>query len=217
MKNILKLLVTFFVISLMAVSCSKVRFQLVNPNESTLPTQTTSTENQDSAPEALIVPPTSRAKERITKKPFGIYITPKTSPVQPEKFSGYHTGTDFEAFPEEANTDVPVMAICEGKLLQKRTATGYGGLVVQACDVDGESITVVYGHVRLSSVTAKVGDVLKRGGQIAMLGKGYSSETSGERKHLHLGIHKGTSVVILGYVKNQSALSSWLDIKPFLE
>lgn len=172
-------------------------------------------ENQEVSSEALIFSPISRAQERVTKKPFGIYITPKTSPVQPEKFSGYHSGTDFEIFPEEADIDVPVLPICEGKLLQKRTATGYGGLVVQACDIDLESITVVYGHIKLSSVSAKVGEVLKPGQQIGVLGKGYSSETSGERKHLHLGIHKGTSVNIRGYVSNKSDLSSWIDFQTY--
>ena len=33
---------------------------------------------------------------RITKKPFGIFITTQNSPVQPERFSGYHTGVDVE-------------------------------------------------------------------------------------------------------------------------
>src|SRR4030067_1140465 len=43
-------------------------------------------------------PPINRADERVTKKPFGIFITPQNSPIQPEKFSGFHTGADFENF-----------------------------------------------------------------------------------------------------------------------
>ena len=33
--------------------------------------------------------PLDRAGERVTKKPFGKFVTPQNSPVQPEKFYGY--------------------------------------------------------------------------------------------------------------------------------
>jgi hypothetical protein len=36
------------------------------------------------------------SKAGLQKKPFGIYITPENSPVQPENFTGYHTGIDVE-------------------------------------------------------------------------------------------------------------------------
>lgn len=158
-----------------------------------------------------IRPPLIRANERITKKPFGIYITPQTSPVQPEKFTGYHTGVDFETFADEQTTDVAVMAICTGPLLVKRTASGYGGVVVQRCEIDGASVTIIYGHLRIADVTVSVGDTLTAGKSFAVLGIGYSSETDGERKHLHLGIHRGTTVNITGYVNAKSALSDWMD------
>lgn len=72
------------------------------------------------------VPPLDQALLRITKKPFGIFITPSTSPVQPERFHGYHTGVDFETFPDEQNTAVAVHAICSGKLLRRAWASGCG-------------------------------------------------------------------------------------------
>jgi hypothetical protein len=34
--------------------------------------------------------------QRVTKKPFGLYVDPDNSPVQPEMFTGYHTGADAE-------------------------------------------------------------------------------------------------------------------------
>ena len=98
-----------------------------------------------------IVAPLDQATERVTKKSFGIYIDRATSPVQPERFAGYHTGTDFEAFPEEATMAVPVTAICSGEVRTKRAASGYGGLFVTSCAIDAESVTVVYGHLKLSS------------------------------------------------------------------
>jgi len=152
-----------------------------------------------------------RTGERVMKKPFGIFITPQNSPVQPEKFRGYHTGSDFEIFPEEQSADVPVRAICDGKIAVKKTATGYGGVLVESCALDNQPITVIYGHLKLASILKKIGDSLSQGEQIGILGKAFSAETSGERKHLHLGIHKGAAVNILGYAQNQSELSGWLD------
>ena len=156
-------------------------------------------------------PPLDRAAERVTKKPFGIYITPKTSPVQPERFQGYHTGADFEIFPEELDADVSVHAICTGKIAVKRSASGYGGVLVQNCMFNNQPITVIYGHLRLASIGNIAGDNLNAGDKIGFLGKAYSSETDGERKHLHLGIHKGNSISILGYVQSQPELSGWID------
>jgi hypothetical protein len=53
--------------------------------------------------------------------------------------------------------------------------------------------------------------------QIAVLGTAYSTETSGERRHLHLGILKGNTVSLLGYVQKQSDLSGWSDPVEFLK
>lgn len=155
--------------------------------------------------------PLDGAGERATKKPFGIFITPQNSPVSPEKFRGYHTGTDFEIFSGEENVDVPVQAVCDGNLLLKKSATGYGGVAVESCNLNEESITVVYGHLKLSSVSFNSGEKINAGDTLGILGRGYSAETSGERKHLHLGFHKGGGVNILGYVQNQAALAGWLD------
>lgn len=156
-------------------------------------------------------PPLDRASERVTKKPFGIFITPKTSPIQPERFKGYHTGADFEIFPEELDVDVSVHAVCSGKLLLKKYATGYGGVAVQSCMLDKNPITVIYGHLKLASIILSSGDSLSAGDTIGILGRAYSAETNGERKHLHLGFHQGTGINILGYVQNKNDLSGWID------
>ena len=165
---------------------------------------------------ADFISPISTPASRITKKPFGIYITKQTSPVQPERFGGFHVGVDFETTSAEKDIVVPISAACDGKLLLKKRATGYGGVAVQSCRIDGKDVTIVYGHLRLSSVTLTVGQAIKQGDQIGVLGTGYSTETDGERKHLHLGIHKGTTVDIKGYEQSKSALSQWLDAKAIL-
>lgn len=155
--------------------------------------------------------PIGRAHERVMRKPFGILIEPKTSPIQPERFAGYHTGVDFEVFPEEIDVDVTVRAICSGPMLSARRASGYGGVVVQSCQYEDESVTVVYGHVRISSVSIGIGEELQAGDSIGVLGDAFSVETDGERKHLHLGIHIGPSADIRGYVNSRSQLSKWID------
>jgi murein DD-endopeptidase MepM/ murein hydrolase activator NlpD len=163
-----------------------------------------------------ITAPIGNAAVRITKKNFGIYITPKTSPVQPERFTGYHTGVDFETFPDEQSVDVPIYAACAGPLLLKEWASGYGGVMVQACTVAGQAVTVIYGHLRLSSIAAAKGQQIAAGTQVAVLGRAFSQETDGERRHLHFGIHKGSGVNILGYVQSKADLSGWLDPQQFL-
>ena len=102
-------------------------------------------------------------------------------------------------------------AVCEGRLLSKKSATGYGGVAVQACELENDSITVIYGHLDLGSVNAKIGDNIRKGDVLGKLGRGYSEQTDGERKHLHLGFHKGNLLDILGYVDSQEKLSDWID------
>jgi murein DD-endopeptidase MepM/ murein hydrolase activator NlpD len=160
--------------------------------------------------------PLSDALARVTKKGFGLYVTPKNSPVQPERFTGYHTGVDFETTPAEQAVDVPVSAVCDGALALKEYASGYGGVAVQRCVLDSRDVTIIYGHLKLASITAKVGATLKRGDRLGVLGKGFSAETDGERKHLHLGIHLGTTIDIKGYVQTKAELAGWLDARKYL-
>lgn len=195
-------------------------FWYVNLNkkieENILPNPKTDNTKINGIKPKILVWPLERAEERITKKLFGTYVNPKNSPVSPEKFTGFHTGLDFEIFPEEKDTEVVVKAICAGELLQKRIASGYGGVVVQKCVVNDQEVIVVYGHLKLSSVLKKVGEEFEVGENIGVLGKGYSTETDGERKHLHLSIYTGNDISIKGYVKTKPELSLWLDPKEVL-
>lgn len=166
-------------------------------------------ENKNDAP--IFSPPLPNSQERITKKPFGLFVTPQNSPVSPERFFGYHTGIDLEVFPDEIAKDVTVQAVCPGEVLLKRSASGYGGVLVQKCLLEKENITVVYGHLRLKSITKNVGENLAKEETIGVLGSSHSAETDGERKHLHLAFHKGNTINILGYVQNKIDLLAWLD------
>jgi murein DD-endopeptidase MepM/ murein hydrolase activator NlpD len=164
-----------------------------------------------SAKPSLISFPIDSALSRVTKKTFELYVTPKNSPESPERYTGYHTGVDFETFSGEENKDIAVSAICSGKIVVKKWASGYGGVLVEACKIENQDVTVIYGHLKLASINFKLNDKIKAGDMIGILGKGYSTETDGERKHLHLGIHKGTTVNIKGYVQNKSDLNGWVD------
>ena len=161
-------------------------------------------------------PPLDRTAERVTKKTFGMFITPQNSPVQPERFQGYHTGVDFEIFPEELNTEVSVRAVCSGELKLKRYVSGYGGVAIQECELNNEPITVVYGHLKLSSITANTGENISTGDIIGILGDAFSNDIDGERKHLHLGVHKGEEIDFQGYVQTEKELDFWIDIRIFI-
>ena len=159
--------------------------------------------------------PIKRARERVTKKPFGIKISLENSPISPERFSGYHTGIDYEIFEDEKNIDVQVFAICSGKLLRKEKVSGYGGLLVQECELNNQLVTVIYGHIKLSSMRQQTGDYVLLEEPLALLGEAFSNDTDGERKHLHLGIHRGAGIDIRGYVQNESELKNWIDFEEY--
>lgn len=154
------------------------------------------------------VEPVDNFRTRVTKKPFGIYITPEDSPVQPERFAGFHTGADVEY--TDTVDDVPVWAVADGTVLLARVASGYGGVVAIQHVIDGEKVVGIYGHMRPNS-WPMVGREVARGEQIGVLGTGQTVETDGERKHLHFGLVKGTMVDLRGYVEPQSALFEWID------
>ena len=187
-----------------------------SPSEIVLIEFESSLSNAFNKPNSVLQAPLDKVLERITKKPFGIKISPQNSPVQPERFSGYHTGTDFEILSGKEDKDIKIAAMCDGSVLLKKWATGYGGVLVQSCVLDNKPVTIIYGHLKLASITAKVGDNLSVGETIGLLGKGYSTETDFERKHLHLGIHKGLVINIKGYVANVKDLQSWMDVSTYL-
>lgn len=149
------------------------------------------------------LPPIDRAAERVTKKPFGLKVS--------DRFQGYHTGTDFEIFDDEQKSEVKIFAACDGPVRQKQFVNGYGGVIIQGCNQKGEPVTVLYGHLKLESVKANTDDKLLIGDLIGILGKGFSTETDGERKHLHLGIHRGTAIDLRGYVPRESDLKNWIN------
>jgi murein DD-endopeptidase MepM/ murein hydrolase activator NlpD len=148
--------------------------------------------------------PIAEFKQRANKKLFGTYITPQNSPIKPEKFTGFHTGIDIEY--DDISTDIPVYSIADGQVIHSGYVNGYGGFIA----IQYQQYIGIYGHLKPSNLVTNK-SVVKKGDIIGILGQAYSTETDGERKHLHFAILKGPKLDFRGYVQNQSELSLWID------
>jgi murein DD-endopeptidase MepM/ murein hydrolase activator NlpD len=149
--------------------------------------------------------PLSQGTDRTKILTFGLYVTPATSPLpKPEKWVGYHTALDLEILPGEENTDVPVLAACDGKIVFAGPVNGYGSALIQSCRIQGNPVMVLYGHLSGSSIKVHVGDTISVGARLALLGKAY--ENGNVRKHLHFEIHQGNRIEFRGYVPKKTDL-----------
>lgn len=168
---------------------------------------------------SAFVAPMDMFKQRIMVKPFGLYVEPGNSPVSPERFQGYHNASDLEVFEDELEQDVRVVASCGGMIQRAGSVGGYGGLVVQECLLEDNPLAVMYGHVNVNSLRVKVGQYVRPGQQIGVLGDHESDQTDGERKHLHFAFYKknGRDVDIRGYVPRESQLSGWIDPQDIIQ
>lgn len=157
--------------------------------------------------------PLPNTLSRLTPLHFGLYVTPdpENNPIDPpERFTGFHVATDFEIFETELGADVPVYAICDGKIVYSGYAEGYGGLVIQRCSINREEATVLYGHMKLEGLPEE-GTTIKSKTTIGLLADAYSYESGYNRKHLHLGIRKGKKLDFRGYVQREDDLQNYID------
>jgi hypothetical protein len=165
--------------------------------------------------------PLTKFESRPKLLTFGLFVTPNPdqNPIDPpERFTGYHTALDIETFDDEQAPEVlvEVKAICDGQLQVARTAEGYGGVLIQSCRINDQDVTVLYGHLDPASFTKQPGQAVAGGERLAVLGDEKSAESGFTRKHLHLGIHKGSEIVLLGYVQSQAELANYIDPLPLL-
>ncbi|MFA6296878.1 MAG: M23 family metallopeptidase [Patescibacteria group bacterium] len=165
--------------------------------------------NTNSEPQSQFTYPIQNFKTNQTKKTFDQFITAENSPIQPERFSGYHAGADIEINPDQIDQDVPIYAIEDAQVVYLGYVSGYGGVIILQGNVNNQPVTFLYGHIKLSSVNLSVGDQVSNGQQIGILGDQYSTETDRERKHLHFAIHKGSNIELRGYVNNEAELQNW--------
>lgn len=205
-KRVILIFIAVFVIILVVVLFLIIRQNYFRPQGVSNQTPAPKTQTQNSLSKQLKVAfPIADFEARITKKPFGIYITPQNSPVQPERFTGFHTGDDVEY--GDVAADVPVYVVYDGQIVLSERVSGYGGTIVLKCNINNEDLYILYGHLSPASLILNNSEV-KKGQQIAVLGKGYTEETDGERKHLHFSIHKGI-LDLHGYVQAFDELSGW--------
>jgi len=163
--------------------------------------------------------PLPNASSRPTPLHFGMYVTPdpKTNPIDPpERFIGYHVATDFEVYPNEADKEIPVYAVCAGKIHYSGFATGYGGVITEYCNLKGQDVTVIYGHLALASLVP-AGTVVGTGQTLASLGAAKSHDTDGNRKHLHFGIALEQANEMRGYVETEAEIKLFLDPQKVLK
>ena len=171
-------------------------------------TNTPNLQNNVDNQNSEIVFPVGEFKERITKKSFGDYITPETSPIQPERFKGYHTGVDVEY--GDTTNQIPVVAITDGEVVMADWVSGYGGVVVIRYNINNKNYLATYGHLNPDSLPEK-NKIIKSGEQIGILGAGYNNETDGERKHLHFAVYTSIDLNLRGYVQTKEDLKKWID------
>lgn len=153
--------------------------------------------------------PVAQFKDRITLKDFGKFITPDTSPVENDKFTGYHTGVDAEF--TDTSVEVPVFAIADGTIVMAQWVKGYGGLIVIRHTIGGQKVYALYGHLDETSFPPAGTTTVSRGQKIAVLGDDHSHETDGVRKHIHFAIYTGEKLDVRGYVPDKADLVNWAD------
>lgn len=153
-----------------------------------------------------LIEPVAEFTPRITKKPFGLFITPDSSPIQPERFTGYHTGVDVEY--GDVAGEVLVRAITPGVVRLSQTVSGYGGVLAVEHEINQAKNVAIYGHLKPSSLAPK-GQAVAAGETIGMLGDGGTAATDFERKHLHFAVLNSTTVDLRGYVPTKDELALW--------
>ncbi len=165
--------------------------------------------------------PLERGAERPKLLTFGLFVSPEleTNPIKPpEEFTGFHTALDIEILPGEENSIVEVKTVCTGDILYADTAEGYGGVIIQSCTIHGQPVSVLYGHIDPASFKVQKGTTgVSTGTVIANLGAHKTEQTGNTRKHLHLGIHKGIEIKMLGYVQTEAELQEYINPQPLLE
>ena len=113
------------------------------------------------------------------------YLTSKfgwrTHPVTGKRNS-FHQGVDLARQP---NTNVEVLAAADGTVIRVGPLGTYGNIVLISHKINGKRMDTNYAH--LSSYNVKVGDIVKQGQQIGIMGNTGSSTAP----HLHFEIHNG--------------------------
>lgn len=98
----------------------------------------------------------------------------------------WHAGIDVAKQP---NTNVPILASADGVVydIWGENKSTYGNVIFIRHTFNGVRYDTVYAHLKSKSITVKVGDKVKQGQKIAMMGNTGRSTAP----HLHFEIHQG--------------------------
>lgn len=107
----------------------------------------------------------------------------RTHPVTGKKQS-WHQGIDLAIKP---NTNVKVLASAAGEVIRVGALGTYGNIVIIKHNINGKHMETNYAHLKDKSITVKVGQKVKQGDVIGIMG----STGSSTAPHLHFEIHNG--------------------------
>lgn len=124
-----------------------------------------------------------KGKYKVTS-PFGWRKDPVT-----QKNTRHHNGTDLVT----SNKNEPILAAMNGRVIKAEKSTaangGFGNYVIIRHMIGAKFYTSLYAHMKDNSIKVKVGQLVKAGDQLGILGDtGY---TTGP--HLHWEIWQGTN------------------------
>lgn len=207
-KNSMKILYLILPIVLLGAGCSSAidkptSAPTQNTNQATAkPTEASSIKR------STVVLPVKEYAQRSTVKRFGDFVQ--------DRFQGYHVGDDIEFNDQESlNQEIPVVSISDGIVTRVDSISGYGGFLSINHEIDGKTLHANYGHLDLRSTKLKQGDRVAKGQFLANLGDHKSSETDGERKHLHFALYEGTQTRINGYEALSKNVANWINPTAF--
>ncbi|MCP2279046.1 Membrane proteins related to metalloendopeptidases [Nocardia amikacinitolerans] len=147
------------------------------------------------SPAGAAEPSASQANPTVTGTPSlaaGIGPIRRTLPMAAGTFTisdtfgsrnGGHRGVDMAA-----SDGTPIFSVADGRVVAAGPASGFGNwIVVDSVDTNGRSYSAVYGHMWDHGVLVRVGESVRAGQQIGMVGS--AGESSGP--HLHFEIVPG--------------------------
>ncbi len=108
--------------------------------------------------------------------------------------SGYKTSErpDHRGVDMAAALGTPIFAARDGRVVAAGPADGFGNWIVVESQVDGKTVSTVYGHMSRDGVLVRQGDTVKAGQQIGKIG----SEGQSSGPHLHFEIWEGSRMNI---------------------
>jgi hypothetical protein len=94
----------------------------------------------------------------------------------------FHKGVDLAK-----SGSVPILAAAAGKVVRTGPLGTYGNIIIIRHNIDGKEHETNYAHLRDNSIKVKIGDLVKQGQVIALMGN--TGGSTGQ--HLHFEIHVG--------------------------